>query len=154
MGKRKAAKKVQGPKKREPLATVFPCLFCNHEKSCSVVMDKKTMQGNLSCKVCGQTNSCEINYLSAAVDVYADWVDKCDEAARLDREEQRAARASTSRPSRDRAPAAAASSSRRRDEEDDLDIDAEGEDDDYGVAIGGGGGGYSGEDIVADDDDY
>lgn len=151
MGKRKAAKKVQGPKKREPLATVFPCLFCNHEKSCNVTLDKKTMIGNLICKVCGQGNSCEINYLSAAVDVYADWVDKCDEAARLHREEQ----ASRFPPVRNttqstRARTTTAAASRRRDEDEDL--DAEGEDDDYGVGMGSGGGGYSGEGIVQDDD--
>jgi len=99
----------------------------------------------LTCKVCGQGNICEINYLSAAVDVYADWVDKCDEAARQDREEQaRSGPARATGQARERASGA----SRRRDELED--IDAEGEDDDLGV----GGGGYAGDGIVADDDDY
>jgi len=83
MGKRKkAAKKPTGKKKNEPLATTFQCLFCNHEKSVTVKMEKKAGVGNLSCKVCGQTYTSGINYLSAAVDVYADWIDACDDVAK------------------------------------------------------------------------
>jgi transcription elongation factor Elf1 len=90
---------------KETLPTVFQCLFCNHEKSVAVRMDKKAGVGSIHCKVCGQdwsTNiNCEISWktrtacgrtaktnisgdtvLSAPVDVYADWVDACDEAAK------------------------------------------------------------------------
>jgi len=74
---RKKAKKP-GPKKAEPLATTFGCLFCNHEKSVTVKLDKKAGVGQLSCKVCGQSFQCSVNYLSAPVDVYSDWVDACD----------------------------------------------------------------------------
>ncbi|KAK8869658.1 hypothetical protein IAR55_000226 [Kwoniella newhampshirensis] len=79
MGKRKAAKKPQAKKKAEPLGTVFKCLFCNHEKAVSVKLDKATMFGSLTCKVCGQRYSTPINNLSVAVDVYCDWVDACEE---------------------------------------------------------------------------
>lgn len=83
MGKRKkSSRKPQGPKKREPLATTFPCLFCNHENSVSVKLDKKGGIGELSCKVCGQSFQSGINYLSAAVDVYSDWIDACDSVAK------------------------------------------------------------------------
>jgi len=83
MGKRKkAAKKPQGPRKNEPLPTTFPCLFCNHEKSVTVKLDKKSGVGHLSCKVCDQKFQCAVNYLSAAVDVYSEWVDACDAVAR------------------------------------------------------------------------
>ncbi|KAI9818578.1 MAG: hypothetical protein M1827_000637 [Pycnora praestabilis] len=83
MGKRKkSSRKPQGPKKREPLATVFPCLFCNHEKSVTVKLEKKVGVGQLSCKVCGQSFQTGINYLSAAVDVYSDWIDACDTVAK------------------------------------------------------------------------
>ncbi|KAI9841914.1 MAG: hypothetical protein M1837_000300 [Sclerophora amabilis] len=79
MGKRKkAAKKPQGPKKNAPLPTSFTCLFCNHEKSIIVKLDKKSGVGQLSCKVCGQSFQTGINYLSAAVDVFSDWVDACE----------------------------------------------------------------------------
>ncbi|KAF2012876.1 Elf1-domain-containing protein [Aaosphaeria arxii CBS 175.79] len=78
MGKRKSAKKPQGPRKKERLNTTFLCLFCNHENSVSVTIDKKAGVGNLHCKVCGQVFQTKINFLSAPVDVYADWHDACD----------------------------------------------------------------------------
>lgn len=68
-------------RKREPLATTFTCLFCNHEKAIQVKLDKKAGVGNLHCKVCGQRFQTGINYLSAAVDVYSDWIDACENVA-------------------------------------------------------------------------
>jgi transcription elongation factor Elf1 len=81
-GKRKSASKPQGPKRKEKLPSVFQCLFCNHENSVSVSIEKKSGVGNLQCKVCGQTFQTNINYLSAPVDVYADWIDACDAVAK------------------------------------------------------------------------
>ncbi|WEW56304.1 hypothetical protein PRK78_001747 [Emydomyces testavorans] len=83
MGKRKkSSRKPVGPKKREPLATTFSCLFCNHENCVVVKLDKKLGLGDLTCKVCGQRFQTGINYLSAAVDVYSDWIDACDAVAK------------------------------------------------------------------------
>jgi transcription elongation factor Elf1 len=82
MGKRKKASKPQGPKKAEPLPTTFTCLFCNHEKAVTVKIDKKAGVGELDCKVCGQKFQCGINYLSAPVDVYSEWVDAADAVAK------------------------------------------------------------------------
>ncbi|KAI4143522.1 MAG: hypothetical protein LQ341_002892 [Variospora aurantia] len=45
-------------------------------------MDKKAGIGDLLCKVCGQQFQTGINYLSAGVDVYSDWVDACDSVAK------------------------------------------------------------------------
>ncbi|MCJ1486602.1 hypothetical protein MMC06_006780 [Schaereria dolodes] len=45
-------------------------------------MDKKAGTGDLSCKVCGQQFQTGINFLSAAVDVYSDWIDACDAVAK------------------------------------------------------------------------
>ncbi|CZR59069.1 related to ELF1 Protein required for growth on glycerol mediumTranscription elongation factor, implicated in the maintenance of proper chromatin structure [Phialocephala subalpina] len=139
MGKRKkAAKKPTGPKKHaqnEPLPSVFPCLFCNHEKSVSVKLDKKAGVGQLSCKVCNQQFQCAVNYLSAAVDVYSDWVDACDAVAKEDGEE----RAGDIAPSR--IPTGRPKVRDRSEEEDDI-ID-DGSD---------GMGGYGGEGVVADDE--
>ncbi|PSS10615.1 hypothetical protein M430DRAFT_53172 [Amorphotheca resinae ATCC 22711] len=143
MGKRKkAAKKPQGPKKNEPLTTVFPCLFCNHEKSVTVKLDKKSGVGHLSCKVCNQQFQCAVNYLSAAVDVYADWVDACDAVAKQDTEEGGGGGFASSR-----APATAGrpSAGRARDEEEE-DNDDDILDDEDGL------GGYRGEGIVGDDE--
>lgn len=45
-------------------------------------MDKKAGVGTLHCKVCGQRFQTTINHLSAAVDVYSDWIDACEEVAK------------------------------------------------------------------------
>ncbi|KAK3325634.1 hypothetical protein B0H66DRAFT_132915 [Apodospora peruviana] len=82
MGKRKkSSRKPQGPKRNDPLPTIFTCLFCNHEEAVVVKLDKKAGVGALDCKVCGQKFQCGINYLSAAVDVYSEWVDAADAVA-------------------------------------------------------------------------
>ncbi|KAI7833614.1 hypothetical protein BX661DRAFT_168762 [Kickxella alabastrina] len=57
MGKRKSSRKVV-KKERPKLDTTFDCLFCNHEKSIHAA----------------------INHLSAAIDVYSEWIDACEEA--------------------------------------------------------------------------
>lgn len=78
--------------------------------------------------------------LSAAVDVYSDWVDACDAVAKEDVED----RAGDFAPSR--TPAAGRlGGGRARDEEDDEDDIIDDEDED-------GGGGYGGEGVVADDE--
>jgi len=64
--------------KKEALPTVFQCLFCNHEKSVTVKLDRKQGIGSLLCKVCGQTHQTNITFLDQAVDVYASWVDACE----------------------------------------------------------------------------
>jgi transcription elongation factor Elf1 len=38
--------------------------------------------GNLYCKVCGQKFQTSTNYLSVAADVYADWIDACEDVAK------------------------------------------------------------------------
>ncbi|KAF6815860.1 hypothetical protein CMUS01_03768 [Colletotrichum musicola] len=83
MGKRKkSSSKPQGPKRSDPLPSKFTCLFCNHEDSVAVKLDKKAGVGSLNCRVCGQMFQCSINYLSAAVDVYGEWVDAADAVAK------------------------------------------------------------------------
>ncbi|KAF3920395.1 hypothetical protein ABW20_dc0103096 [Dactylellina cionopaga] len=112
MGKRRKAIKVKGDLKesQKPLPTVFNCLFCNHERSVIIKLDKKTSIGSLHCNVCAQEYSTSINCssthpavtllhahlanraalhssldLSGAVDVYADWVDAADEVKKEQR---------------------------------------------------------------------
>ncbi|KAJ2741345.1 hypothetical protein GGI20_005254 [Coemansia sp. BCRC 34301] len=81
MGKRKSSRKVV--KKVQPkLETTFDCVFCNHEKSIAVSMDKKNKVGNLKCKICSATYQAALNHLSDPVDVYSEWIDACDEATR------------------------------------------------------------------------
>ncbi|KAL2813339.1 hypothetical protein BDW59DRAFT_31663 [Aspergillus cavernicola] len=62
MGKRKkSSRQPQQPRKKEPLPSTFACLFCNHENSIVVKLDKKLGLGHLSCKVCGQRFQTGIN---------------------------------------------------------------------------------------------
>ncbi|PWN91226.1 Elf1-domain-containing protein [Acaromyces ingoldii] len=78
MGKRKkSTRNVGGSKKREPLDTVFKCLFCKHEKAVTC----KISDGNatLICKICGQSFSCRTNALTAPIDVYSEWIDATEE---------------------------------------------------------------------------
>ncbi|KAJ2762894.1 hypothetical protein H4S06_000400 [Coemansia sp. BCRC 34490] len=79
MGKRKSSRKVV-KKERPKLETVFPCLFCNHEKTIQVSMDKENRVGNLRCKICGASYQAAIHHLSQPVDVYGEWIDACEEA--------------------------------------------------------------------------
>ncbi|KAL2068357.1 hypothetical protein VTL71DRAFT_16455 [Oculimacula yallundae] len=149
MGKRKAAKKPQGPRKNAPLPSTFDCLFCNHVGAVIVKLDKKAGVGALSCKICSQHFQCAINYLSAAVDVYSDWVDACDAVAKGDGDE-------IDPDDRDRDPRAQAKipasgnarpRARPRDEDEDVDDlidDADADEDDLG--------GYGGDGVVADDE--
>ncbi|KAF2669189.1 Elf1-domain-containing protein [Microthyrium microscopicum] len=84
MGKRKKAAKPMAKKKGRTLPTTFQCLFCNHDSSAVVKMDKKMGVGHLTCKVCAQSWQSNITYISAPVDVYYDWVDACEAAAKED----------------------------------------------------------------------
>ncbi|KAG0130067.1 transcription elongation factor Elf1 like-domain-containing protein [Tuber indicum] len=80
MGKRKRpTRKPTIFKRKEPLATTFKCIFCNNQDTVACVLDKTTGIGSLSCRACGQRFKMSINYLSAPIDVYSEWVDACDE---------------------------------------------------------------------------
>ena len=59
---------------REILPTTFQCLFCNHENSVSVKIDKKASTGELSCKVCGQTFQTVTNCMSQEKHSRCTWV--------------------------------------------------------------------------------
>jgi transcription elongation factor Elf1 len=48
-------------KKNTTLATNFACLFCNHENSVNVKIDRKAGAAILTCKTCGQTFQTGIN---------------------------------------------------------------------------------------------
>ncbi|KAF7562568.1 hypothetical protein G7046_g1550 [Stylonectria norvegica] len=132
MGKRKkASSKPMGPKRSDPLPTTFTCLFCNHENSVTVKLDKKAGVGQLDCRICGQKFQCAVNYLSAAVDVYGEWVDAADAVAKEDNAEAEYAGMSRTSGSR-RAPGGRAG----------------GDDDDDERRS------YGGDRIAADDDEY
>ncbi|KAI0019626.1 Elf1-domain-containing protein [Xylariomycetidae sp. FL0641] len=131
-GKRKkSSRKPQGPKKNDPLPKEFTCLFCNHEKAVSVNVDKKAGVGTLDCSVCGQRFQCGVNYLSAPIDVYSEWVDAADAVAKEDIATRTSTSTSAPRPGA-KQPAAG----RMGDEDDEDDRQ------------------YEGDGIVGDDEEY
>ncbi|KAJ2449449.1 hypothetical protein GGF42_004767 [Coemansia sp. RSA 2424] len=94
MGKRKSSRKVV--KKVQPkLDTTFDCVFCNHEQSIIVAMDRKNKVGNLKCKVCSATYQAALSHLSDPIDVYSEWIDACEEATRKETLRERASSTAT-----------------------------------------------------------
>ena len=78
MGKRKSSKPP--PKKIRPkLDKTFNCPFCNSAKSVSCTMDWDVAQGTVNCSVCNVSFTTMISSLSEEIDVYSEWIDKCEE---------------------------------------------------------------------------
>jgi transcription elongation factor Elf1 len=86
MGKRKKSSRKPGPKrKREPLGkmdlsfsayrilmddvadSTFTCLFCHHDNSVTVKLDRKEGVAQLICKICGQSFQSKVNRTFARV---------------------------------------------------------------------------------------
>ncbi|KAI6109217.1 transcription elongation factor Elf1 like-domain-containing protein [Pisolithus croceorrhizus] len=105
MGKRKkSSRKPAAPsaaRRRQPLDTAFPCLFCNHDKSVTVRIDRKEGIAQLVCRVCDQRYQSKVNHLTEPVDIYSEWIDAAD-AAQKESQGHRRPATSSSRP----APAA------------------------------------------------
>lgn len=137
MGKRKkSSRKPTGPKKKTPLGislfryclricltyrgtcadTTFTCLFCHHDNSVTVKLDRKEGIAQLVCRVCDQRYQSKVNrelYLASAtllssshlcpqdltepIDIYSEWIDAAD-AADKEQTTPRRPVASSSRP--------------------------------------------------------
>lgn len=80
MGKRKRATKPPPKKKSAKLETIFNCPFCQHENCVYCEIDRGTGIGEVKCRICGVTHKSSVNKLEEAIDVYANWIDACDEA--------------------------------------------------------------------------
>ncbi|KAF9532997.1 hypothetical protein CPB83DRAFT_784330 [Crepidotus variabilis] len=100
MGKRKkAARKPGGGKMKVPLDTQFTCIFCHHDKSVTVRIDRKEGVAQLVCRVCDQRYQSKANHLTEAIDIYSEWIDAADAAERDAQSTRRpVASSSSSRP--------------------------------------------------------
>ncbi|KAL4067645.1 transcription elongation factor Elf1 like-domain-containing protein [Scleroderma yunnanense] len=100
MGKRKKSSRKPGApsaaRRRQPLDTAFTCLFCHHDKSVTVRIDRKEGIAQLVCRVCDQRYQSKINHLTEPVDIYSEWIDAAD-AAQKDTQVQRRLTSSSSR---------------------------------------------------------
>lgn len=116
MGKRKKSSRKPAPAKQKvPLGvcilfvlgktvlyrtdTAFTCLFCHHDKSVSVRLDRKEGVAQLVCRVCDQRYQSKVNRgwlepadacwvltlfedLTEPIDIYSEWIDAADAAQR------------------------------------------------------------------------
>ncbi|KAI0709345.1 hypothetical protein C8Q76DRAFT_743071 [Earliella scabrosa] len=100
MGKRKkSSRKPAAPRRKELLETSFTCLFCHHDKSVSVRINRKEGVAQLLCKVCDQRYQSKANHLTEPIDIYSEWIDAAD-AAEKEASSVRRPVASSSRPAR------------------------------------------------------
>mmetsp|Transcript_1010 Transcript_1010/g.1819 ORF Transcript_1010/g.1819 Transcript_1010/m.1819 type:complete len:86 (+) Transcript_1010:210-467(+) len=79
MGKRKSSAPPPPKKKAPKLDTTFDCPFCNRKKCVFANLMTKLGIARIECRVCHARYDCEINALSEPIDVYAEWIDKCEE---------------------------------------------------------------------------
>ena len=79
MGRRKKAQKVVKKKVKVEVATVFKCLFCNHEKAVSCKLNLNSMIGELVCRICDAKFETQINTLTDPIDVFSEWIDEANE---------------------------------------------------------------------------
>ncbi|KAH6918554.1 Elf1-domain-containing protein [Coprinopsis sp. MPI-PUGE-AT-0042] len=84
MGKRKSSKKPAAPRLKPTLDSQFTCLFCHHDKSVTVRMDRKEGVAQLVCKICDQRYQSKVNHLTEPVDIYSEWIDAADAAQKED----------------------------------------------------------------------
>ncbi|EGO21473.1 hypothetical protein SERLADRAFT_473867 [Serpula lacrymans var. lacrymans S7.9] len=99
MGKRKKSsrKPAAAARTKVPLDTAFTCLFCHHDKSVTVRVDRKEGIAQLVCRVCDQRYQSKVNHLTEPIDIYSEWIDAAD-AAQKDEHSHRRPTASSSRP--------------------------------------------------------
>ncbi|KAG5727960.1 hypothetical protein E4T56_gene19399 [Termitomyces sp. T112] len=81
MGKRKKSSRKPAPARQKvPLDTAFTCLFCHHDKSVTVRLDRKEGVAYLACRVCDQRYQSKVNHLTEPIDIYSEWIDAADAA--------------------------------------------------------------------------
>ncbi|KAL0946871.1 hypothetical protein HGRIS_013037 [Hohenbuehelia grisea] len=115
MGKRKKSSRKPGPSRRKEvlgwssvlfagyrlidllLDTTFTCLFCHHDNSVTVRLDKKEGVAQLMCRICDQRYQSRIHHLTEPIDIYSEWIDAAD-AAQKEQQGSRRPVASSSRP--------------------------------------------------------
>ncbi|KAJ6226962.1 transcription elongation factor 1 [Anaeramoeba flamelloides] len=89
MGRRKSKKAKPKRVVKRPLETVFNCPFCNHHESVTVKLKRIDAIATLLCVVCKREFRSQITNLSAAIDVYYEWLDFCEkETNKTDGEDQ------------------------------------------------------------------
>mmetsp|Transcript_14191 Transcript_14191/g.20967 ORF Transcript_14191/g.20967 Transcript_14191/m.20967 type:complete len:155 (+) Transcript_14191:152-616(+) len=81
MGRRAKKAPVQ-TKKRVTLSKEFKCPFCANDNVVGCKMDFKGGIGRLDCRLCQASYSMPIHHLHEPIDVFSEWLDDCEAAAR------------------------------------------------------------------------
>ncbi|KAJ8513729.1 hypothetical protein OPV22_004163 [Ensete ventricosum] len=81
MAKRRSRvmKLIKTTKVQPKLEAAFTCPFCNHDKSVSCTLDKTLKIGEAQCEVCKESYATTIHHLTEPIDIYAEWVDECEQ---------------------------------------------------------------------------
>nr|CAB3467158.1 unnamed protein product [Digitaria exilis] len=80
MGKRKSRTPKPTPRKPAKLDTEFSCPFCNHRDAVACLIDRKERYAKVECRICNESYVTKAHPLTAPVDVYAEWIDACEDA--------------------------------------------------------------------------
>ncbi|KAF8698115.1 hypothetical protein HU200_035630 [Digitaria exilis] len=80
MGKRKSRTPKPTPRKPPKLETEFSCPFCNHRDAVGCLIDLKERYAKVECRICTESYVTKAHPLTAPVDVYAEWIDACEDA--------------------------------------------------------------------------
>ena len=75
---KKKSRKAPVKIKKETVATIFDCPFCNNKKVVEAKIIKKEMKGTIECRLCESKWACKISSLSEPIDIYSEWIDECD----------------------------------------------------------------------------
>eukprot|EP01111_Echinosteliopsis_oligospora_P002281 TRINITY_DN1334_c0_g1_i1.p1 TRINITY_DN1334_c0_g1~~TRINITY_DN1334_c0_g1_i1.p1 ORF type:complete len:132 (-),score=34.04 TRINITY_DN1334_c0_g1_i1:198-593(-) len=129
MGGKKKSSKPPPKKKRPTVPKTFKCPFCDHDESCSCVMQKDSGIGKIQCGVCSAFFQTNITDLSDPIDVYSAWIDACEAANTAPDERERERDRDRSR-GRDRERERERSSSRGRGRQDPSDDEESEEEED------------------------
>jgi len=78
MGGRKS-RKAPPKKAAQTVPTIFDCPFCNNEKAVEAKLDKARGIGTVRCNVCDCQYQMLIHDLIDPIDVYSEWLDRCQE---------------------------------------------------------------------------
>ncbi|KAJ3137806.1 hypothetical protein HDU90_001757 [Geranomyces variabilis] len=90
MGKRKTARKPQ-KRLKQVLSKKFLCIYCSHDDTVTVKIDRTDKAGRLACSACGVAFETPIHSLAEPVDVYSTWIDAAESKQREEDERKRAA---------------------------------------------------------------
>lgn len=75
---KKKSRKIVSKVKKEEIATIFDCPFCNNKRVIEVKISKKDFKAQINCRICKCNYNTKANGLTEPIDVYSEWIDECE----------------------------------------------------------------------------